>query len=104
MNLIFENFVVRDKSMIELKNSFMKNKSKLLSVAYGIWIVISVILADFHPHKYAVYFTDLPDNLKNISPFFLSLAYLVLFIPSITVTVFFTIYFLYDVVKDRIFK
>ncbi|MCX6170513.1 MAG: hypothetical protein NTX65_14300 [Ignavibacteriales bacterium] len=90
--------------MIDLKKSFMKNKSRLVLAAYILWAAISLLLAKLHPDKYAAYFTDLPDNLKNISPFFLSFAYLVLFIPSITVTVFFAIYFLYDVVKDRVFK
>ncbi len=104
MNLIFENFVVRKKSMIDFKNSFGKKKSKLILAAYTLWVAFSFLLAEFHPYKYAAYFTDLPDYLKKISPFFLSLAYLVLFVPAMIVTILFAIYFLYDVVKGRMFK
>jgi len=87
MNLIFSNYLSREKTMIELKNSFIKNKSKILSAAYGIWIAISAISAYMQPHKYASYFTDLPNNLKNISPFILSFAYLTLFIPAVVLMV-----------------
>ena len=86
--------------MIELKNSFIKNKSKILSAAYGIWIVISAVSAYMQPHKYASLFTDLPNNLKNISPFILSFAYLVLFIPAIAVSVLFMLYILFIVIRN----
>jgi hypothetical protein len=100
MNLIFTNYLSREKSMIELKNSFIKNKSKILSAAYGIWIVLSIMLAYIQPHKYASYFTDLPNNLKNISPFLLSFAYLILFMPAIAVSFFFTLYILFIVIRN----
>jgi len=100
MNLIFTNYLSREKSMIELKNSFIKNKSKILSAAYGMWVAISIMLAYAQPHKYSSYFTDLPNNLKNISPFILSFAYLVLFIPAIAVTALFMLYILFIVIRN----
>jgi hypothetical protein len=93
MNPLIDNTLLREKSMFGLKNSFVKVKSKLILAVYAVWVVISVILAVLHSHKYATYFADLPDNLKNISPFVLSLGYLILFIPAIAVIIILILYF-----------
>ena len=100
MNPLIDNTLLREKSMFGLKNSFVKVKSKLILAVYAVWVVISVILAVLHSHKYATYFADLPDNLKNISPFVLSLGYLILFIPAIAVIIILILYFLFNVIKN----
>ena len=100
MNPLIDNTLLREKSMFGLKNSFVKVKSKLILAVYAVWVVISVILAVLHSHKYATYFADLPDNLKNISPFVLSLGYLILFIPAIAVVIILILYFLFNVIKN----
>ncbi|MCX6175078.1 MAG: hypothetical protein NTZ27_10030 [Ignavibacteriales bacterium] len=100
MDLIFTNYLSREKSMIELKNFFITKKIKWLSIVYGIWIIISTILAYLQPHKYASYFTDIPNDLKTITPFLFSLAYLTLFIPGVILMVLFALYILFFAIRS----
>lgn len=104
MNSLIDNSLLKEKSMVELKNSFVKGKSKLLLTVYFLWVVISIILADLHSHKYAAYFADLPDNLKNIPPFVLSLGYLILFIPAIAVIIILILYSVFNILKNVWYK
>ncbi len=104
MNPTVGNYFVKDRLIVGLGNSFVKGKSKLILTVYAVWVVISVILAVLHSHKYATYFADLPDNLKNISPFVLSLGYLVLFIPAIAVIIILILYLFFNILKNVWYK
>ena len=90
--------------MIDFKHFFVKNKLKLITVAYGIWVVVSAVSTYIQPYKYVSFFTDLPDNIKNIPPFLLSFAYLVLFIPAVTIMILLVIYFLFIVIRNVFVK
>jgi hypothetical protein len=100
MNPFTGNTLLKEKSIFELKNSIVKEKAKLIITVYTVWLVFSIILAVLHSHKFASCFTDLPDNMKNIPPFVLSIVYLDLFIPAITVIIILLIAFLFNVIKN----
>jgi len=100
MNHAVTSFLIEDYASVKSKLFHPGNKLKLFTVAYGVWIVISIMLTYMQPYKYASYFTDLPNNLRNISPFVLSLAYLTLFIPAVVLTVLFALSILFFVIRN----
>jgi len=104
MNHAVTSFLNEDYVSVKSKLFHPGNKLKLCAVIYGIWFVISIMLSYLQPNKYAAYFTDLPDNLKNISPFVLSLSYLTLFIPAVALMILFGLSILFFVVRNVYIK
>ena len=100
MNEILNNFLIEDYSPMKSRPFFHGDKLKLVVVSYCIWVLISIILAYLQPHKYASYFTDLPNDIRNISPFVLSFAYLTLFIPAVILMVLFALYILFFAIRS----
>jgi hypothetical protein len=98
MNHAVINFLIKDYPSMKLKLFHPGNKLNLFAIVYAIWIVISIMLAYIQPYKYAAYFTDLPNNIRNISPLILSITYLVLFIPAVALMILFGLSILFFVV------
>jgi hypothetical protein len=90
--------------MIKSKIFLRKNILKLSAIIYGVWFVISLILASSRPEKYAAYFTDLPQYLKAVPSFVLSIIYLDLFIPAIMLVIFYALYILFFVIRNAFKK
>ena len=90
--------------MIKSKIFFRNNFLKLSAFIYGVWFVISLILTSNRPEKYAVHFTDLPQYLKTIPSFVLSIIYLDLFIPVIVLAIIYAVYILFFVARNAFKK
>lgn len=104
MKQAVNNIFIEDYSFMKSKPFFSGNKLKFIIASYSMWMFLSIMLAYMQPYKYASYFTDLPNNLKHMPPFVLSLAYLVLFIPAIAVSIIFALYILFIVVRNTLTK
>jgi hypothetical protein len=86
--------------MIKSKIFFRNNFLKLSAFIYAGWFVISLILAFNHPERYSVYYTDLPQYLKVMPSFALSIIYLDLFIPAIVLAIIYAVYILFFVIRN----
>lgn len=104
MNHAVTSFLIEDYASVKSKPFHPGNKLKLFAVVYGIWIVISIMLTYMQPYKYVSYFTDLPQSLKNVPSFVLSIVYLNLFIPAIALVILFALYILFIVIRNAYMK
>ena len=98
MNRTTNNLLISNRTVMNSKSKFRFNFRKVLLSVYAVWVLCSLFLAATHSHKYALYFTDLPQYLKDVPPFVLSLLYLDLFVPVIALGIFCALCILFFVI------
>jgi hypothetical protein len=89
---------------MNLKLLINKNKKILAALVYLAWVVRAFFLSYLHPNKYALDFTDLPSQLKGISPSFLAFLYLAVFIPAVIFICVYVISVLYILFRNSFRK
>lgn len=77
---------------------------RLVVVVYFLWTVLSVVISLKNAQTIAAYFIDLPQGLKNLPPFIVSIAYLDFFLPAILLVIIYSIYIFAIVISNGSWK
>jgi hypothetical protein len=88
----------------EQRETLFAINTKIFFVFYCLWVTTSVLISLKNAEKIAAYFIDLPQGLKTLSPFILSIAYLDLFVPALLLVIVYTIYILTIVIRNGSWK
>ena len=104
MKYEMNNILIDNRYFMNLRLFINKNKKILLAVIYLVWAARAFFLSYLHPNRYAMDFTDLPSQLKGISPSFLAFLYLAVFIPAVVLICAYVIAVLYILTRNHFRK